>query len=128
MPGTTEMSCGSPASVSHSVTAPDLQGGGKIDEVAGDRQMVRIAFFDIVHQTCERSGKEVARPVPVPIDETGDALGGEFAKRQVGQRAEMDVRNMRKFEHRFGLEPFLVKLNHSVGSSGAECLLGWRAS
>ncbi len=77
----------------------DLQGRGEIDEISGNRQVIRIAHLDVLHQAVERPGKEVAHPVPVPVDESGDPLGGEFAEGEIGQRPQVDIGYMRKFEH-----------------------------
>ncbi len=77
----------------------DFQGRCEIDEITGNRKMIRIALFDVFHQAVERPGKEMANPVPVPVDEAGDPLRGEFAEGEVRQWPQMDVGYMRKFEH-----------------------------
>jgi hypothetical protein len=95
----------------------DFQGGGEIHEISGDRQMVGLARFDVFHQARQRAWKKMAHTIPVPIDETGDPLGGEFAQGELRQRAKVNVGNMREFEHHHRLAHIRDKGNHLNGLS-----------
>jgi hypothetical protein len=56
----------------------------------------------------------VVAAVAVPVDEAGDALRGEFTVRKIGQGAEMNVGNMREFEHNLYLAHIPGKGNHAM--------------
>src|SRR5690606_19827189 len=55
--------------------------------------------LEIAQEQIERVDEKVLAAVPVPVHKTGDPLGKEFPKGQFRKRAEVDVRDMGKFEH-----------------------------
>ncbi|MNL11111.1 hypothetical protein D3C87_1319330 [compost metagenome] len=63
----------------------------KIDEIAGNSQMIRRFGFEIIEQLFQRVGEKVLAAVAVPVDETGDTLGCKFPESEFWQWPEMDV-------------------------------------
>ncbi|QTK80846.1 hypothetical protein AT6N2_C3383 [Agrobacterium tumefaciens] len=69
----------------------DFDAGRKIDEIAGDSQMIRRFSLEIVEQLFQRIGEEMLAAVAMPVDETGNPFRCKFPESEFRQRPQMDV-------------------------------------
>ncbi len=70
-----------------------------VDEVAGDRDVVRRRGAQVMHQGFQHFGAVPDEAPPVPIDEAERALAGQLAKTRHRHGPEVRIRQMRQHEH-----------------------------
>ena len=72
---------------------------GDVDEVAGDRDVVRGLCLHIVEQQVEPAGRHRAGAGAMPVDVADHTLGNEVAEAGVGHGTQVRVRKMGEAKH-----------------------------
>lgn len=81
--GTTEVIPGIAEFAQPASRGADLGAAREIDEIARNRQVIRLPFADIVEQEIQRAAEKVLAPIAMPVHKAGDTPE-EFARREMG--------------------------------------------
>ena len=77
----------------------------EVDEVAGDRDVIRLLRLHVRHQRIEHAAGMELVAVARPVEIAERTFAGELAKPQRGQRRQMRIGQMGQRESRHHMDP-----------------------